>query len=440
MVRRFTRRGTLKLVGGTIGTLGTVGVGSQHAVDTAAGELLDGSIIVFESTDAIDELDRFDVAYRTFEVLPMAYVRGPQSVLETIEALDVVRAVVPNRRLEWFNDRTRASIGADDVQSEYDGSGVRVAVIDSGVNPLHPDLDVVENYQWVGNPIGEPTFFVDAGPVDTDEIGHGTHCAGTVAGDGEASDGELRGVAPGASITSYSTGAAVSVLKSAAAYDHLLANHTDDVDVVTNSYGTAGGAAFSPNDPVNVASYEAFDRGIFSAFAAGNDGPDAGTLSDFAKAPHVVGVGATDGDGPVASFSSRGIEDGNHDRDLALSNLEAFYDTGEADGPLALQRPGVCAPGVDVTSTASPYDVLSLLELGLTEPLYGSLDGTSMACPAVAGVAALAIEASRATGNGTPDPRSIIDAMEDTATPLDGSVADVGRGLVDAPNVVDRFE
>jgi serine protease AprX len=309
--------------------------------------------------------------------------------------------------------------GVNDARSteSVDGSGVHVAVVDSGVAATHPDLDVANNYQWSGNPLGSPTFWVPAHDLDTDELGHGTHCSGTIAGQGET-DG---GMAPGAALTGYSTGAAVSVLKSAAAYDHLLANHADTVDVVSNSYGASSADDFDPNGPLNVGTRTAYDRGLVSVFAAGNSGPSQDTLNDYAKAPWVLGVAATTDAKNVTGFSSRGRKGGQHDRLAALDANEGIY------------RPGVAAPGNLVDSTMSPGDPLQATAPD-ADPLYAAISGTSMACPAVSGIAALMLDAA----GGDADPLDIIETIEATADDEGFAPFETGAGFVDADGAVAR--
>lgn len=155
---------------------------------------------------------------------------------------------------------------------------------------------------------------------------------GSIGGDGAASDGQYAGMAPDARLSMHMAGQTVYVSYAVAAWDHLLARKDDpDVDfdaaVVSNSYGVARDIDYNPNDPVNVATWEAYRRGMVVAFAAGNDGPGPDTLSRFAKAPHVLCVGATNDEKAVTDFSSRGRtpdEDRitNYGRKTALRELE----------------------------------------------------------------------------------------------------------------------
>jgi serine protease AprX len=423
--RSFVKR--VGVVGAGLAFTGTVAGEDRLVDDTLAltGDVVQEALLVVAGDGVLDDLSALGVDYYAFEVLPLVYVEATGSELDDVAALDGIVRVEANRELEWFNDDAREVTGVNATDPAYSGSNAHVAVIDSGADPLHPDLDIETNYQWVGNPLGSPTLFAPVS-VDTDEIGHGTHCAGTVAGTGAQSDGQYRGMAPDATLTVYSTSATVSVLKAAAAYDHLLANHTDSVDVVSNSYGAASADDFDPSLAINVATEAALDAGLLSVFAAGNSGPGYDTLNDYAKAPWVLGVGATNDARDMAGFSSRGRPNGNHDRSQALADGTGLY------------RPGIVAPGVSIVSTMGPTDPLQATDNGdnesLASPYYAAISGTSMATPCVSGIAARMYDAARQNGQSIA-PLDVVATFEDTA---DGAYepASGGEGFVDADAAV----
>jgi serine protease AprX len=422
--RTFVR--TTGLAGAAL-ALGTGSAAGYEAglIDSAletTGDRTQEAILVVDPDAAVGSaLSALGLAFHAYEVLPLFSLTLPASLVEDVARVDGVEYVAANRDLEYFNADVRGVTGVDSVRADtgYDGRGVHVAVVDSGVAATHPDIaNVANNYQWAGNPVGSPTLWVPADGLDTDEIGHGTHCAGTIAGQGET-DG---GMAPGATLTGYSTGAAVSVLKSTAAYDHLLANHVDDVDIVSNSYGAASADDFDPSLPQNVATETAYERGLLSVFAMGNSGPGPDTMNDYAKAPWVLSVAATDDAKAITGFSSRGRPGGAHDRQTALSNGTGVY------------RPGVAAPGNQVRSTMSPGDVLQATAAD-TDLFYASISGTSMSTPAVSGVAALMYEAA----GGDADPLDVLLTIEATAqNDSDYDAFNAGAGFVDAVAAVER--
>ncbi|WP_254536108.1 S8 family serine peptidase [Halomarina litorea] len=453
-----SRRSVLKTTGALgVGALLPAATGTASADDDGlgvVGDLLDTAtdatqetLVVFESNGAVSELGELDLAegYLAFEVLPVGYalLTGPQ--VEEVASWDSVRYVEKNRDLDWHNDDAQEVTKVSQVQSNlgYTGSAAHTAVVDSGVDGDHPDLGAVaNNYQWAGNPLGEPTLWLPVGGLDSDEIGHGTHCSGTIAGDGTASDGQYEGMAPDATLTVYSSGAAISILKAAAAFDHLLANHADDVQVVSNSYGSASADDYNPDGTLQTATWETFEADVLPVFSAGNSGPGTDTLNDYAKAPHVLSVAATKDDRTVTDFSSRGraaSTGANYDRKTALDNLRAYYDSGSTSGPVGLYRNGVGAPGNAVMSTMSPADPL---QDGDTNLYYAAISGTSMSCPVTSGSATLVVDAYTQTQGSEPAPIDVLNTVEATAYEAHEGYtpANVGAGFVDALAAVTRAE
>lgn len=373
MSPEFDRRGFLKAVG-------AAGVGVALSDTAAAGpdvstRVLDRqfdlegglqeALVVFDEAASAERLDALDLAepYHVFENLGIGWASLSPGQLETVAGWEEVRRVKRAEELEWHNDEvSRESMRVDAVREElgYAGEDTHVVVIDSGLNASHPGVDadrVEANYHYVDEPTGpRDPVWVDAGPGDTDTVGHGQHCAGIVAGTGEGGlEGRYEGMAPKTTITSYGVVQYLYLPYVVAAWDHLLGRvRTEpefDPDVVTNSYGVSRGVEYNPNDPVNVATWQAYREGILPVFSFGNDGEDGyGTGNRFAKAPHVLGVGATEKtidtadtreNRPVTAFSSRGrpydpeaaadeptryVDDRVfHDRERVLENLETFH-------------------------------------------------------------------------------------------------------------------
>lgn len=366
---RFDRRTFVKGAGVAAGAALLSGTGTSivdDALDTDGG--VQEVVVVFEDNDDVDALERFDLSngYYAYDVLPFGHARATGEQIERIADLDSVRYVQENRELELHNDDARELIGASHVQSDLGvtGEDVHVAVIDTGIT-LHRDLrdSVVHNYRYV-NPTtsqNDDQVWVDFGDADADDLGHGSHVTGSIAGDGTESDGRYRGMAPDVTVTSYATNVGVFVAMLAAAVDDMLRKQRDgeaDFQLVNNSFGTSHDADFNPADAANVAYWEAFKEGILPVFSAGNDGPDHGTLNYLGKAPYSLCVAATySGDfgdeKEPTDFSSRGrppLEDSdaqyaqdydftayddnegpNYDRRLALRNVQRFHQSGQAE-------------------------------------------------------------------------------------------------------------
>lgn len=355
-----TRRTVLKGAAG-IGAAGVLGVTATSpaiATDTstidsqfdlsATGRL--EALVVFTDRSSMDRLLDLSLpdGYHEYDVLPITYTTLTTDQIEEVASWDSVRRVRANEELEYYNDDATEVTGANAVHEDlgYDGTGVDVAVIDSGFSGPHPDFEgrIDSNWRWVDDPLGEKDAeWADLGAdADTDNLGHGTHCMGIVGGDGSASDGQYAGMAPGTRLSMHMASETVYVSYAVGAWDHVLQRKDDpsvdfDAAVVSNSYGVARDIDYNPNDPVNVATWAAYERDMVVCFAAGNDGPGTDTLSRFAKAPHVLCVGASRDDQHVTDFSSRGRtpdEDRvtNYDRKKALRELGKYHAsmTGEA--------------------------------------------------------------------------------------------------------------
>ncbi|WP_290815540.1 S8 family serine peptidase [Halovivax sp.] len=467
-----TRRRFLGAVGaaGIAATVPTAAVGDDGSTSVVDDELdvgtdeLQEALVVFETADDVDRLAELDLAegFLGFDRLPIGYAQLTGDQLLTVAGWDEVRRVAPNRELECFNDDGRETTRASEVQdgeglnSAYTGENVHVAVIDTGVDGAHPDLEdnLAANWQWVGNLEDEPdgVLWEDAEALNTDDNGHGTHCCGTVGGDGTESDGEYKGMAPEATLTSYSANVSLTLATVVSAYDHLIERKESgeaDVQIVSNSYGLARSDDYDPWDPGNVATWYAFEAGILPVFAAGNDGPDRNTLNYYVRGPHVLGAAATDDEKAVVDFSSRGRgpdDDGetNADRELALENHVDLYRGVPAEelGPVGIYRNGVGAKGADVMSTLNPAHPLQAYDVD-DEVYYGLLSGTSMACPGVAGCAALVADAYYENHGAHLRPVDLLATIEATAREDardDYAAASIGAGFVDAHAAVERAE
>lgn len=428
------------------------------------------ALVVFGDDDA-GKLDSLAVdGYHEYEALPIAYTRLTGDQLRTVAGWDDVTRIAANHELRYRNDESQVDTRTAEVWKEYDyrGSNVEVAIIDGGVDGKHPGLvsNLVANYHWAGDPTSYEMRWVDTRHGKTSALGHGTHCAGSLAGTGTGSvTDNYAGMAPEASLTGYAFSYA-DVAIAVAAFDHLITTKEageHDIQLVTNSWGYPGG--YQPWDPVPVAAYYAFQTGIIPFWAAGNQGESGVLLRDTQPAPYVVSVAAVRGDMSVADFSTRGWPDRNHNRKVAFENIRDMYDKGvpasEVDEPLGVYRETVGAHGVSVMSTQSPDDGLYGLgkysaatsddETEAAEPLYAALSGTSMASPTTAGCAAVFLDAYYEVHGEFPDPVDTINTLEATANatahPDDGGESDystrytranVGSGYVDARAAVER--
>lgn len=427
-------------------------------------------IVVFDKKESAQRLSVLGRKFKTYKVLPMARMLLTRDEINKVAGWGEVRFIEPSRTQRLFNAEGRVMTKAEEVQRVLglDGTGVTVAIIDTGADGLHPDLgNVRKNYEVAGVLGNDPTqVYVSLTPngidvetsiverhIDglgthwnTDEYGHGTHCIGTIAGTGLDSDGNLRGMAPKATIISYGASAGINLPFTLEAYDHVIASKRDgvaDIRVLSNSWGSSSYGPFNPNQATNVASRLAFEQGILSIFAAGNDGSSPNTMNPYSNAPYALGIGATNKAHGMADFSSRGRPDGNHDRELALANLQLFLAASaeeqaawdHAARPLGIDRPAIVAPGENIVSAQNPVHPMTASGTN-----YGAASGTSMATPHVSGIAALVHQAQDAKGGPRLSPLDVIRLLEVTANKsvMAGyDTHDAGAGFVDARKAVD---
>ncbi|MFJ8158026.1 S8 family serine peptidase [Streptomyces sp. NPDC094468] len=245
---------------------------------------------------------------------------------------------------------TTAQVGAPTAwKAGGTGAGVRVAVLDSGVDATHPDL---------ADRVVASRSFVEGEDV-ADRNGHGTHTASTVAGTGAASGGKERGVAPGAElIVGKVLGDSGSGPISGIIAGMEWAARTEHAKVISMSLGTP--AWHTQDDPLSQAVNQlSAETGALFVIAAGNSGNAPYNVSAPGTADAALTVGAVDGTDHLADFSSAGPR----------MNDDAL-------------KPDLTAPGVDVLAARS-----QLMSSG--EGYYRTDSGTSMAAPHVAGAAVL---------------------------------------------------
>ncbi|MGW9133353.1 S8 family peptidase [Streptomyces sp. NPDC055681] len=296
----------------------------------------------------------------------------------------------------WLNGLSRVDleqsvpqIGAPVAwERGYDGTGVSVAVLDTGIDATHPDVSgsIAEQVDFTGSPTGAK-----------DGHGHGTHVAATVLGSGAASKGLRKGVAPGAKLLVGK----VCDDNGQCPDDGIIAAMDwaahSGAKVVNMSLG---GEPTDGTDPMSQALNElSRATGTLFVVAAGNSGFIAKKVVSPGSADDALTVAAVDKNGDMASFSNRGPRIG--------------------DGAA---KPDIAAPGVDIVAARAAGTAMGTV----VDKYYTSSDGTSMATPHVAGAAAIiAQQHPELTG------QQIKALLMDTAGDLGHDMYAQGTGLVD---------
>jgi serine protease AprX len=386
----------------------------------------------------------------TYRTLPIAGVLATPAQIEALRASPTVVSLWANRALQYENYEATILTGVDAVRADakltrknggapVDGHGAGILVNDSGIDGMHADLDfgphVVQNVEAATNLRAWsdllPVTYVE-NVENTDATGgHGTHVAGIAGGTGARSAGKYEGVAPGAPIVGYGSGAGLAILDVIGGFDYAIAKKdVYGLRVVTNSWGDSSDACtpVNPNDPVTRATKNAYNAGLVVVFSAGNSGPGQCTISgNYKKAPWVIAVAATNKQKVLANFSSRGTPGGG-----GTVTVDGETWTWE-------DRPTLSAPGVDIVSTRtlSPVGLTGTKDARLIEPqylpYYTALSGTSMAAPHVAGVAAMMLDLNPAL-----TPLQVKSILQQSASALPYQPFEVGNGLVDARAAVSR--
>jgi serine protease AprX len=366
--------------------------------------------------------------------LPLANAHAidlPNGALATLANESAVARITVDRRVAGAMERTGATTGAAAVRADlgFDGAGVGIAVIDSGVSSWHDDLAAAGGGQRVDRFVD----LVDGFETPYDDYGHGTHVAGIIAGNGFDSNGARTGIAPGARLVVLKVlddegrGYVSDVI---AALDYAVA-HKDalNIRVVNLSIATPVYESYH-TDPLTLAAKRAVDAGIVVVAAAGNRGrnPDGheayGGITAPGNAPWVLTVGASSHMGTAAR---------------ADDTMAVFSSRGPTAGDISA-KPDLVAPGVGIESLSDPgsvyYQSRAPYLLSGTVPTgylpYLSLSGTSMAAPVVSGAIALMLQANPAL---TPNAvKAILQFTSETYAAYDPLTA--GAGFLNAAGAV----
>jgi subtilisin family serine protease len=354
----------------------------------------------------------------------------PKGDVPLLKRIAGVAQVWPNVTYHALQTGSAEAIGADRLWGTTlanAGQGMKIGIIDDGIDQNHPFFNPAGFKYPPGFPKGQVAYttakvivaraFPRPGatwkyagvPFDPEQSFHGTHVAGIAAGDHGVADGDLSlsGIAPDAYLGNYKVlttpttefGLDGNSAEIAAAIEAAV---SDGMNVINLSLGEP---EVEPSRDIVVHAIDAAaEAGVVPVVAAGNDFTDYGygSISSPANAPDALAVAATTTTDTIASFSSGGPT------------------------PVSLlMKPDISAPGVDITSSLPPSQGAE----------WGSLEGTSMASPQVAGSAALLLQLHktwtvaqvRSALVQTADPVMGTDGREVLTTREGGGFVDLGR-------------
>jgi len=341
-------------------------------VGTAGPEDKIPVIAVFNRPTTVNQLQGPLGAFKvnqTYENLPFLAMDLTPGQIQALSKMPFIKQVEYDEPVSicmgtastWFGvTKARTDFGVtgdkDGNPATYSKNDIVVAVIDTGIDPNHVDLDGGKIIAWKD--------YINSQTTPYDDHGHGTHCAGIATGEGQG-DSTYRGVAPGAAliglkVLNSSGSGSTSTIQ--AAVDWCITNRVlYGIEVISMSLGSTGSSDGS--DSLSLALNSAAANGIVPVVAAGNAGPAKYTIGSPAAAADVITVGAMADCGEagfsLAYFSSRGPT---------------------ADGRT---KPDIASPGVNIMAPKA----------GTTNQ-YVSMSGTSMATPFTAGTVALMLAAN----------------------------------------------
>jgi hypothetical protein len=376
-----------------------------------------------------------------------------KSRLDTLAASDAVLWIESAPQMRLFDEASSRIVAGDGPNNQtlmqslgYDGTGVTVAVADSGLdsgdtNAMHPDIQGRVRALFY---YGEPGQLEDA----ADEHSHGTHCAGIIAGNGAV--GELDenfylyglGVAPGASLIGQRLFDAAGGYAAPPSFETLTRDaKRAGADIGSNSWGddTQGQYDISAMEfDALVRDADALtlgDQPYILEFSAGNAGPSYQTVGSPAVAKNVIATGASQNNRfnlPIEEFA------------IYAEGQDAMADFSSR-GPCADGRikPDLVAPGSWIASLRSIYANDDFAWWPISQN-YLYQGGTSQAGPQVSGAAAVFVQYWRATHSGvTPSPALVKAALINSAADMDDGFTtdtvpnnDEGWGRVNLPALI----
>jgi serine protease AprX len=338
------------------------------------------ALVWFKEPNSFSTVKKFGTVYYEFMSGMGASVDIRVSNIKALSEEGVIEFVEAEGIAQVTLTQSIPLINADDCWSAgYDGTGIDICIIDTGIDPNHCDFPSGKIVAWAD--------YVGSGGSPYDDHGHGTHCASTAAGEDSP-----YGVAP------YAKLMGAKVCNSGGSCPETAVIQGVDFGVAQGAEVESLSLGFTPGgDGTSAVAQEcnwAVDQGVVVCVAAGNEGSSCCTLRTPGDAAKVITVGASDKSDALASFSSRGPT--TDDR----------------------TKPDITAPGVSIYAADNGTTCSDV-----------AMSGTSMATPHIAGVSALMLDA-----NGSATPLQVKNCMGYTAIDKYNAGKDClwGWGRVDA--------
>ncbi|HEX7592967.1 MAG TPA: S8 family peptidase [Anaerolineae bacterium] len=319
----------------------------------------------------------------TYRLISASAHSATREAIVALSQRDDVEMIWYDEPVHTMLDESVPLIGAPSVwQAGVTGKGIKVGIVDTGIDPNHPDFAcrIVQMKDFTGQ-----------GP--NDNHGHGTHVAGIIGGTGAASGGKYKGVAPECV---YYTAKVLRGDGSGSTSDVMAGVEwavQQGAQVVNLSLGSDG--ACDGTDALSVTCDAAMSKGAVMCIAAGNAGSGASTVGSPGCAKSVITIGATSKTDQIADFSSRGPTSDNR------------------------IKPDVCFPGVGIASCRASGTSMGTV----VDSNYTRASGTSMATPHAVGACALLLQAKPSL-----TPQQIKDLLMSTAKNLNADPNAQGEG------------
>jgi len=362
-------------------------ISSLEAIDTMSPSILDASQVEFDKS-----LELINGLSVSLPVENFGYFSSRLSS-EDVQGYSMDAPLAPH--LAKHRPLVKADLAED---LGYRGEGIKIAILDTGLDTKHPDLNVI--------------YYVNYSRASTDEDvdGHGTHVAGIAAGRGKTGKWGL-GVAPKAKVIG---------IKVLPGYDsNIIRGMQKALEKGARIINMSLGGPGTPWDPLGKAIYNVYKKGVISIVAAGNSGPNYGTIESPACNPYAIAVAAVNYDLKITDYSSKGPS---------------------VDGEV---KPDISAPGGD-----GRLMIISLRSKNMrnrTAFFYGDYYakdcGTSMATPFVTGAAALVLEALKENGfsyDGEKLSDTIRYLLLSTTSKISANIWETGAGFLNVYNAVTK--